>query len=64
MLKSLGILWGEENKEWRTKEEGLVNELRQAMLELFKIAVYYSYEKELEKSIEQALSCARKDGLI
>ena len=45
-------------------KEDLANELRQAMLELFKIAVYYSCEKELEESIELALSRARKDGLI
>ena len=45
-------------------KENLANELRQAMLELFKIASYYNVEKELNDSIEQALQRAKKDGLI
>jgi len=45
-------------------KEKLANELRQAMVELFKIAVYYSVEKELEDSINQSLLRAKSEGLI
>lgn len=46
------------------KKERLASELRQAMCELFKIAKYYSVEKELEKSIDDALERYKKDGFI
>jgi len=42
----------------------LANELRQAIVELFKIAVYYSVEDELEESINQSLSNSKAEGLI
>lgn len=45
-------------------KENLANELRQAMVELFKIAVYYSVEKDLEKSIDKSLARSRSEGLI
>ena len=34
------------------------------MVELCKIAVYYSVEKELEESIERSLRRSRDEGLI
>ena len=46
------------------KKEKLANELRQSIVELFKIAVYYSVENELEESINQSLERSRNEGLI
>ncbi len=46
------------------RKEDLANELRQAMVELFKIAVYYSVERELEESIDESLARSRGEGLI
>jgi len=51
-------------KRGEPSKENLANELRQAMAELFKIAVYYSVEKELEESIEKSLMQSRNEGLI
>ena len=51
-------------KHGEPKKENLANELRQAMVELFKIADYYHVEKELEASIQAALQRARNDGLL
>ncbi len=51
-------------KHGEPKKEDLANELRQAMLELFKIAHYYGVEKELEESIESTLRRYRESGLI
>jgi len=51
-------------KHGEPSKEKLANELRQAMLELFKIATYYSVEKELDNSIEQSLQRAISEGLI
>jgi len=45
-------------------KENLANELRQAMVELFKIAVYYSVENELEESVNQSLQMSKREGLI
>lgn len=46
------------------KKEDIANEIRQAMTELVKIAVYYGAETELEESIYASLSRSRKEGLI
>lgn len=46
------------------KKENIANEIRQAMLELVKIAMYYQVEKELDESIENALTRVRSAGLI
>ncbi len=51
-------------KHGEPKKENLANELRQAMVELFKIAKYYHVEEELENSIQASLERSRKDGLI
>lgn len=61
-------LWEDSGlKRWKhgdPKKENLANELRQAMVELFKIAAYYHVEKELEESIENSLRRSREEGLI
>lgn len=46
------------------KKEDIANEIRQAMVELVKIAVYYHVEDELDASIQQSLDRSRKEGLI
>ena len=51
-------------KHGEPSKENLANELRQAMVELFKIAVYYSVENELENLIEQSLLRSKNEGLI
>ena len=51
-------------KHGEPKKENIANEIRQAMVELLKIAKYYNVEKELEESIETSLSRSRKEGLI
>lgn len=51
-------------KHGEPKKEDLANELRQAMLELFKIAKYYHVEKELEESIQSSLQRSKEAGLI
>jgi NTP pyrophosphatase (non-canonical NTP hydrolase) len=45
-------------------KEKLAGEIRQSIVELFKIAAYYAVEKELEESIEQSLERSRSEGLI
>ncbi len=45
-------------------KENLANELRQSIVELFKIAKYYSVENELEESIERSIQQSKKEGLI
>lgn len=51
-------------KHGEPKKENLANELRQAMLELFKIANYYHVEKELEDSIQASLQRSKEAGFI
>ena len=51
-------------KHGEPSKERLANELRQTIVELFKIAAYYSVEKELEDAIEQSLIISRNEGLI
>jgi len=51
-------------KRGEPSKDKLANELRQTIVELFKIAVYYSVEKELEESIERSLQNSRNEGLI
>lgn len=46
------------------KKENIANEIRQAMVELVKIARYYHAEDELETSIEASLAQSRAEGLI
>ena len=51
-------------KHGEPKKESLAGELRQAMVELFKIAAYYHVEEELEASIEASLQRSREEGLL
>lgn len=51
-------------KHGNPKKEDLANEIRQAMVELVKIAMYYHVEEELEKSIELSIERSKKEGLI
>ncbi len=46
------------------KKENIANEIRQAMVELMKIACYYHVENELEQSIEKSITQSRMEGLI
>lgn len=51
-------------KHGEPKKEDIANEIRQSIVELFKIAKYYGVEKELEQSIEDSISISRGEGLI
>ena len=46
------------------KKEDIANEIRQAMVELVKIAHYYHVEEELEASIQTSLERSKEEGLI
>ena len=46
------------------KKENIANEIRQAMVELVKIARYCHVEGELETSIQISLERSREEGLI
>lgn len=46
------------------KKENIANEIRQAMVELVKIAMYYHVEEELEAAIQMSLERSRAEGLI
>ncbi len=51
-------------KHGAPKKENIANEIRQAMVELVKIAKYYHVEQELEESIEESLKRSRSELLI
>jgi len=42
----------------------LAGEIKQAMTALMQIAVYYSVQDELEKSIDESIERMRSEGLI
>ena len=46
------------------RKEDIANEIRQAMVELVKIARYYQVEEELEASIQTSLERSKAEGLI
>lgn len=46
------------------KKENIANEIRQAMVELVKIAQYYHVEAELDASIQASLARSKAEGLI
>ena len=46
------------------KKEDIANEIRQAMVELVKIAQYYHVEEELDASIQASLARSKAEGLI
>ena len=51
-------------KHGEPKKEDIANEIRQAMVELVKIAMYYHVENELEKSIEKSIQRSKDEGFI
>lgn len=51
-------------KHGAPKKENIANEIRQAMVELVKIAKYYHVEQELEESIEESLKRSRSELLV
>lgn len=51
-------------KHGAPKKENIANEIRQAMVELVKIAKYYHVEQDLEESIEESLKRSRSELLI
>ena len=51
-------------KHGEPKKENIANEIRQAMVELVKIARYYHVETELETSIRCSLKRSKLEGLI
>lgn len=51
-------------KHGAPKKENIANEIRQAMVEVVKIAKYYHVEQELEESIEESLKRSRSELLI
>lgn len=53
-----------QQKRGEPSKDALANELRQSIVELFKIAVYYSVENELEDSINRSIEQSKNEGLI
>lgn len=51
-------------KHGEPKKENIANEIRQAMVELVKIAQHYHVEEELEASIQASLARSKAEGLI
>ena len=51
-------------KHGNPKKEDIANEIRQAMVELVKIAQYYHVEEELDASIQASLARSKAEGLI
>ena len=46
------------------KKEDLAGEIKQALIALMQIAVYYEVENELEESINRSLELMEKEGLF
>lgn len=46
------------------KKENIAKEIRQAIVELVKIAQYYHVEEELDASIQASLARSKAEGLI
>ncbi|MCM1991532.1 hypothetical protein [Oceanirhabdus seepicola] len=51
-------------KHGEPSKDALAGELKQAMVALMQIAVYYSVEEELEKSIDDSLKRMKDENLI
>ena len=45
-------------------KENFANEIRQSLVALMQIAVYYNLEDELEKSIDDSLERMKREGLV
>ena len=61
LWESSGI---KRQKHGKPSKDALANELRQSIVELFKIAKYYSVENELEVSINRSIEQSKNEGLI
>ena len=51
-------------KRGEPKKENLAGEIKQALIALMQIAVYYKIENELEESINNSLAFMEKEGLL
>ncbi|GKX68574.1 hypothetical protein [Inconstantimicrobium mannanitabidum] len=51
-------------KHGEPSKEALAGEIRQALVALMQIAVYYSVEDELEKSIDASIKRMKEENLI
>lgn len=51
-------------KHGAPRKENIANEIRQAIVELLKIAKYYGVEQELNRSVEENLARCRAEGLL
>lgn len=51
-------------KRGEPKKENLANEIRQSMVALMQLALYYNVENELDAKIEETLSNLRREGCI
>lgn len=51
-------------KHGEPKKEDLAKEIKQAVVALMQIAVYYKVENELEISINESLAAMEKEGLL
>ena len=51
-------------KRGEPSKEKLATELQQAIVALFRIAVYYSVENELNESVNRSLERLKNEGLI
>jgi NTP pyrophosphatase (non-canonical NTP hydrolase) len=61
LWEDMGI---KRQKHGDPKKENLANEIRQAMVALAQLAVYYQVEEELEQSIQASLQRNRAQNLI
>jgi len=74
LLEECGEVAGEVNhwedsgikrqKRGEPRKEDLAVEIKQALVALMQIAVYYKVEKELEDSIDQSLARMKAEGWI
>ena len=51
-------------KRGEPSKESLAKEIQQAIVALIRIAIYYSVESELDKSIDEAIQKLKLEGLI
>jgi NTP pyrophosphatase (non-canonical NTP hydrolase) len=51
-------------KHGEPSKDALAGEIKQAIVALMQIAVYYSVQEELEKSIDDSLTRMKEEGII
>jgi NTP pyrophosphatase (non-canonical NTP hydrolase) len=51
-------------KHGEPSKDALAGEIKQAIVALMQVAVYYSVQEELERSIDDSLTRMKKEGLI